>query len=374
MPETDQLSQVIASIYDAALDRRLWPEVLGEICEYVIASSVALASHDRVTSSSAFHVEWGLDPAFRQLYLETYQRIDPILPALHELDVGQVYTQFDILTDDAFRSTRFYEEWARPQGFIDLVGALIEKDAGTVSTLSFRRSEQDGRVDNDARHRVTLLTPHVRRSVVVGKLLDYSAAESADLSSAIERLGSGIVLVARDLGILHANETARSMLAASDPIRSIGGRLTVAGASAQAALLASVDQSVQDERGLRDRGIGIPIRFADGQAALIHVLPLPHRPAHHGIGPNAAAALFVTLRNRRPDIPRETLIQLYDLTPSEARVFGFVAEGMTREEIATAMGIAVSTVKTHMLRVFDKTGAKRQSDLVRLTAKLGRPD
>jgi DNA-binding CsgD family transcriptional regulator len=37
------------------------------------------------------------------------------------------------------------------------------------------------------------------------------------------------------------------------------------------------------------------------------------------------------------------------------------------------LGIAESTVKTHLHRVFDKTGARRQADLVKLTAGFSNP-
>jgi DNA-binding CsgD family transcriptional regulator len=36
--------------------------------------------------------------------------------------------------------------------------------------------------------------------------------------------------------------------------------------------------------------------------------------------------------------------------------------------VAEALGIAVTTVKTHLGRVFEKTGTSRQADLVRLVA------
>jgi DNA-binding CsgD family transcriptional regulator len=42
-------------------------------------------------------------------------------------------------------------------------------------------------------------------------------------------------------------------------------------------------------------------------------------------------------------------------------------------ETATALGISSSTVKTHLGRVYDKTGAARQADLVKLVAGFSSP-
>lgn len=42
-------------------------------------------------------------------------------------------------------------------------------------------------------------------------------------------------------------------------------------------------------------------------------------------------------------------------------------------EIAEMLGIAASTVKTHLGRIYEKTGAARQADLVKLVAGFAIP-
>ena len=50
-----------------------------------------------------------------------------------------------------------------------------------------------------------------------------------------------------------------------------------------------------------------------------------------------------------------------------------IGAGRTRAETAEAIGIAASTVHTHLLRVFDKTRTGRQADLVALLAAFSLP-
>jgi DNA-binding CsgD family transcriptional regulator len=57
----------------------------------------------------------------------------------------------------------------------------------------------------------------------------------------------------------------------------------------------------------------------------------------------------------------------------EARVFELIVKGHTTKEIAAALSIAPSTLKTHTLRLFDKTGRRRRSELVRLAAQVRPP-
>ena len=42
-------------------------------------------------------------------------------------------------------------------------------------------------------------------------------------------------------------------------------------------------------------------------------------------------------------------------------------------ETAEALGVAETTVKTHLYRLFDKTGVSRQADLVKLVAGFSNP-
>jgi DNA-binding CsgD family transcriptional regulator len=61
---------------------------------------------------------------------------------------------------------------------------------------------------------------------------------------------------------------------------------------------------------------------------------------------------------------------LYGLTPAEARIAELLVGGATPAQVATELGLRGSTVKTHLLRVYEKTGVHRQSDLIRLAASL----
>ena len=54
------------------------------------------------------------------------------------------------------------------------------------------------------------------------------------------------------------------------------------------------------------------------------------------------------------------------LTRMEARVSARLAEGLSVNEIAGALGVRISTVRTHLKSAYAKTGARGQTDLIRL--------
>jgi DNA-binding CsgD family transcriptional regulator len=86
----------------------------------------------------------------------------------------------------------------------------------------------------------------------------------------------------------------------------------------------------------------------------------------------AVAALFVrkvALDSRCGELVART----FELTPAELRVLLTIVEVGGVPETSAALGIAESTVKTHLRHVFAKTGARRQADLVKLAAGFSNP-
>lgn len=54
----------------------------------------------------------------------------------------------------------------------------------------------------------------------------------------------------------------------------------------------------------------------------------------------------------------------HGLTPSEAKMLGLVCEGLDTIAASERLGIAKTTARTHLQRLFAKTGTTRQSELV----------
>lgn len=61
----------------------------------------------------------------------------------------------------------------------------------------------------------------------------------------------------------------------------------------------------------------------------------------------------------------------FGLTKTEARLAAALYEGCSIPQAAHRMGVANSTARTHLQRIFDKTGVRRQADLVRVISAAG---
>lgn len=102
----------------------------------------------------------------------------------------------------------------------------------------------------------------------------------------------------------------------------------------------------------------------DDRPCVIHVLPL-RRSAWEVFGSNGFVLIVADGRNNM--VPSADLLRLmFDLTGREATLARQLVEGRTMAAAAKAMKISVATAKVHLRHIFEKTGCRRQADLVGL--------
>ena len=107
----------------------------------------------------------------------------------------------------------------------------------------------------------------------------------------------------------------------------------------------------------------------DGRPSFAHVLPI-HTGARGHIEPAATAAVFITPADGIPSLPLQAWATAFGLTHAEGRVLELLVAGQSAGEIARELGVAATTVRTHIARIMEKSGVKRQSELVRLAMQL----
>jgi len=121
-------------------------------------------------------------------------------------------------------------------------------------------------------------------------------------------------------------------------------------------------------------GITTRLRSQDGEPYTAHVLPLTSGERRYaGRAASAAAALFVRKAALTTPSAPEVIAKSHRLTPTELRVLLAVVEVGGVPEVAAVLGIAESTVRSHIGRLFEKTGATRHADLVKLVAGFSSP-
>jgi DNA-binding CsgD family transcriptional regulator len=371
--DDEEFSNLVGDIYDAALDQSLWMPVLEKCVSFVGGCGAALFFKNAAANGGDAYFHTGITPYYRKLYFDQYVALDPATSGHFHADVEQPVAIADFISYDEFLQTRFYQEWARPQGLVDFVSIVLDKSEANVAMFGVFRHERDGLADDETRRRMGLIAPHIRRSVVIGKLIDLKHTEATSFDI-LDGLSAGIFLVSGDGSIVHANLAGNNMLGDGNLLRSTGGRLTVEDARVAQTMREGFAAADAGDIALGGKAITLPMISTTGDRYVGHLLPLNsgnRRSA--GIGRGAAAALFVRKAALETPSAPEVIAKTFNLTPTELRVLLAIVEVGGVPEVAVALGIAVTTVKSHLGRLFDKTGVTRQAELVKLVAGYSTP-
>lgn len=195
--------------------------------------------------------------------------------------------------------------------------------------------------------------------------VSWSSPENAYAeASVLDHLRIGAIIVDEQARIVFTNQTGADLIAKNDG-------LVITGVGACRA--ARTEDSERLHALIRDtaRGDGT----ANGRTDI--VLPLPRRLSERPLAVVAyrrtraeAGVSTVLLLIHDPDLregPTEGEIAvLLGLSVSEARLAKRLSDGEPLDSASHALGLTTETGRTYMKRIFQKTGARRQADLVRM--------
>ena len=336
---------------------------------FVGGPAASLYSRDAVSRAASAAYQFGLDPRYVRLYVEEYARLDPTLPGYFFAEIEQPVHVPDVMPYDEFLQTRFYKEWSRPQRIVNSVNVVLDRSATTAAMFVVFRHERDGLVDEEARRRMRLIVPHIRRAVLIGRVIELKKAEAATFADTLDGISAGMFLVDAQGCIVHANASGHLLLAGGSLLHAVGRKLSTHDTSAEQALHEVFLAAGNGDTAVGVKGVALPLRARDGDHYVAHVLPLTSGVRRRaGTNYRAVAALFVHKAALEAPSPPEVIAKTYKLTPTELRVLLAIVQVGGVPEVAEALGIAETTVKTHLGRLFQKTGADRQADLVKLVA------
>ena len=375
MPEAEIVSALIGDIYDAALDPALWADVLKKTKTFIGGFAASLSWKDAVAKrGGSYFDDGGQDPSWRQLYFEKYIKLDPFTMTQFVVELEEPKSFLDVMPYADYIETRIYKEWAQPQGLIDGLMCLLDRSVTSVGFLVVFRNERDGFVDDETRRRARLVIPHIRRATLVGKVIDLEKAGADSLADTLDGISAGMFLVDATGRLVHANAAGHVMLAAADVLRAAGGRLAASDLQADAVLADAFANAEAGDSAIGTKAVAVPLTARGGGLYVAHVLPLTSGARRRaGASYSAAAAVFVHEAALTTPSPPEAIAKAYKLTPMELRVLLAIVEVGGVPEVAETIGIAQTTIKTHLGRIYEKTGSKRQADLVKLVAAFSNP-
>jgi DNA-binding CsgD family transcriptional regulator len=289
------------------------------------------------------------------------------LPCVASYPPGEVFNGAEVIPPDEFTSTAFYQEWWRPAGFSTepLVTNLF---ADRTATGHFASHGLLNRSPLDSQKRLfAVLAQHLVRAVALQRRLHLTIANESALAG-LDGLQQGFLLVDGEARLLFVNRVAQALLDARDGLRLEAGALSASdadGGRTLRGLIASCASAATGSGG----DVALP-RDAGRLPLDVVVTPIQPETTMATIPwtfPQRAVAIVLVFDPESEMKSRgESLRDRFGFTRTEATFALEIIKGDGRQATADRLGISVATARSHLSSIFDKTGSRRQAELVRL--------
>ncbi|WP_353191003.1 hypothetical protein [Pandoraea pnomenusa] len=366
MEDTGKLSldALISACYDGVLDEARWDQALRDFNRLAGGIGFHSVTWDRIRhcatrESNSLEVSDDLI----QEFLDKLAPTDPRVALMLRQPVGHAMRCHHHLSERYVARSELYNDFLIPNGVRYMYGLNLDGADGTSELLAILRGpDQPPFEDADNVPLLEILTKHVARAARLRAGTRHLQAQAAIGMAVLDHLEMSIVITDETGHAHYLNAAAHQRLAATRNVSIRSGKLT--------ALLPSDDQALR--RLIVNATARMPVAGShrlhgdNQQHWVVTALPLSESHACAAPWERPMAMLTIGELDRRVTIGPYTLKVLFGLSPAEARLAQALAEGRDLNQYALDANIAINTARTQLRHIFDKTGCRRQVDLLRL--------
>lgn len=365
-------SQLVGEVYEGALDPKLMAKALRSFLKIYDANYVTLILRVPDQPDTGVMIIVGdIEGADDVAYMTYPQTNTPF--ANQPLD--QVFTVDDIMTSTEWEHNVYFKMFCGPHDVYHLMGADISTPDGGKLRFRATRPKHAPNFSANDRALCTLFLPHLRRALKLHNLLDRSESLSELYSQAISRLSVATLVLDESGSVLQINPVAEEILARSDGLKLVGGRLEATYPSDNRELQRLIRSAFAPDAPKNAEAMSVtrPSGLVN-LGVVVESIPSLDWAEEKG---QPAALVYIRDASSKSLASEVVTKQLFNLTKAETALAMELANGLSLEEAAEALNIRRNTARAHLRSIFSKTGVRRQTELVRImlnsVVALGKP-
>jgi DNA-binding CsgD family transcriptional regulator len=347
-------------LYAAVAEPERWPTALEAVADLLRGDHAILMVQEDGSANDPFIASARVEVS-NLAHFFSADGVRAMAPLFNMVPVG-VAPRTEFISDADFMRTAAYNELIRPMnGFHGM--HLRQTGVGSVFLNVCRplRADNFDRTDVAA---LQMFAPHLGAALELQGRLQAAKQSHAGLAHLLDRLDGGVILTDGSARPKMLNDRAARIVTEAD-----GLSVDTAG------LAASTPAPTQQLRDAiaamsRDTAIG-PQRIQLDRPSrrlplLLTVFPIWRLDASVPGAGSARVAVFITEPDAPLTINRTIIAETFGLTRRESEIAVLLAGGISRDMIASRLGLGRGTVREHLRHVFEKTGARSQPALVAL--------
>jgi len=373
--DTGKLSRLIGLGYEASLTRTAWREFVDTIAA-VSGSPLAMLQYiDDDHPERSFLACGGLGEDFERLFTKVrwQSEDDQFWTAIRNSPSGTVRLGQEIMVREVMHRSPAYHLVAKPWNLEHFLISAVTTGSGVSAYLSLgRTAKQSPFVEGDKMLFNQMVLSHLQRSFVLYRALGATRQTNALLTAVFDTAPYGMVLFDTRGRPRAVNQVASAIFEAAAGLTLINGRLHASDPVAHARLEDALSMALHSALGASvgpPDAVVVPRR---NHKHPYHVVfsRIRLREITDGFPTGTAVGALIHEGWLTDTVYMPTLLRsTYGLTRAEIRLCQAMLEGKSLSEAAEALAISRNTAKTHLARVFNKSGVTSQAALLRLLAQ-----
>ena len=361
--------------YGAAVNPGAWPQVLESFAKLTGGNGSALVWQNQSDRSGQGLIAM-LNPAILPTYFSQFARSHPSQRWTNSPTsrlrhfVPRIVADDDAMPKAELMRTPFYNEFMRPHDMHSIMRMGLTAQGHDAAFMLVARPRSRDRFGVDEVKLMAHLHGHLARAFDLTQRAAAAQLLSETGEALLDEAADAFLVVDVEGRILHANRAGEAMFAGDLGLRLVGGRLAAPTPADTARLQALIAIAGSPERTVRrggSMGMTSPARPLP-LSSTVTPLGAPDLPIIRAR--RRAVLVSISDLQRSGGFPQGRLRELFGLSRTEARVAEALFEGDTPREAADRLGVSFYTVRGHLVRIFEKTGVRRQSELIRLLTRL----
>lgn len=363
--ETELLRLALAA-YEAVAEPDLWPGFLQLYAKLTSADATFLQIHDMTAQASHILQSFGITSPLKQSYNEYYSKINVWRNRGRALIVpGRVFLDQEQCSRSDLERSEFFNDCLKPFRLAYSMGAAIARKGPLAPTLSCLRGPSRSAFDESDREIAGFVLPHLRRAWTIAERLDLLAAGE----SVLDAVPLGAVFLGSDGAAIYCNRAAQEIFNANDGLGLRSGGLTAQDKKAEIQLRKSIDSALALCQRPGPAAVSVPRRSSRRDYQVVSAPFLGQFRQFLGL-PRPRVLVLITDPEHHAAANEDQMRELFKLTRREAAIAAKLIEGKSVEQAAAELSVTYETARTHLRRIFSKTGTSRQAELLLLIARV----
>lgn len=368
------LVKVVNEASAAVSDPSRWDAMLRALSERFDATSGAIFTRPTAPASSpTLSATLNLPIDGMKSYLEQWVQHDPWLASACRSPMvsGNCYIGRALCEWADLDRSMFYNEFSKFQGVRGLLSLLVDDGRqpcfAPFTFLSLYRAPGFEEFSADDRRAMRAIHAPVQMALRAYCALGAYRHSQSAAAAALDAVGKPVLVLDRGGRLLYANVAAEAGNVRSDWLVIRAGRLAQFVSTEADAAPVLVNRAAHGQ--LQTVRLWRPARAGGVHCAIARLVPLGEGNPCAWVWAEGAVLLLIDDEVRDLEAQRIPALSIrYRLTATESQLLAQLGNGLGPSDIASANGVSIHTVRTHLKHLFEKTGVSRQSELIRLLA------